>query len=81
MFNASIELWNNYLPIYKKNDFFQFVHPQGVKAMAECYEAMSNCFISGNFAGLDPTKVDYELDKKMVVYSNMSMLLARIYEF
>lgn len=49
--------------------------------MAECYEAMSNCFISGNFAGLDPTKVDYELDKKMVVYSNMSMLLARIYEF
>jgi len=49
--------------------------------MAECFEAMSNCFTTGNFAGLDANKVDYELDRKMVVYSNLSMLLARIYEF
>jgi hypothetical protein len=81
VFNASIEFWNNYLPIFKKPDFFQFVLPQGIKAMGECFEAMSNCFTSGNFAGLDPSKVDYELDRKMVVYSNLSMLLARIYEF
>lgn len=49
--------------------------------MAECFEAMSNSFLSGNFSGLEPNKVDYELDRKMVVYSNLSMLLARIYEF
>jgi hypothetical protein len=69
------------LPIFKKPDFFQYVLPQGVKAMAECFEAMSNSFLSGNFSGLEPNKVDYELDRKMVVYSNLSMLLARIYEF
>ena len=81
VFNAAIEFWNNYLPIFKRPDFYQCVLPQGIKAMAECFEAMSNCFTTGNFAGLDANKVDYELDRKMVVYSNLSMLLARIYEF
>ena len=80
VFNASIELWNNYLPIYKKMDYYLHVHPAGVKAMAECFEAMNNSFLSGNFSSLKGSEVDYELDKKMQVFSNMSMLLARIYE-
>ena len=39
---------------------------------------MNNCFLSANFA---PDHVDYELNKKMLVFSNLSVLLARIFEF
>jgi len=48
--------------------------------MSECFEAMNNTFISGDFSALDFNKVDYELDKKMNVFTNISMQLARIYE-
>ena len=39
---------------------------------------MNNCFWSANFA---PDHVDYELNKKMLVFSNLSVLLARLFEF
>lgn len=77
MFNASIEFWNNYLPIFKRLDFNEVIHPSGIKAMTECFEAMNNAFISGNF---NSDHVDYELDKKMQVFSNLSILLARMHE-
>ena len=46
--------------------------------MLESFEAMNNCFLSANFS---PEHVDYELNKKMLVFSNMSVLLARLFEF
>ena len=46
--------------------------------MVECFEGMNNSFINASFS---PENVDYELDKKMQVFSNLSMVLARIYEF
>ncbi len=46
--------------------------------MVESFEAMNNCFLSANFA---PEHVDYELNKKMLVFSNLSVPLARIFEF
>ena len=46
--------------------------------MIECFEAMNNCFINASFSA---ENVDYELDKKMQVFSNISMMLARLYEF
>jgi hypothetical protein len=78
VFNASIEFWNNYLPIFKQPSFYDKMHADGHKAMLECFEAMNNCFISGIFS---PDSVDYELNKKMLVFSNMSVLLARYFEF
>lgn len=46
--------------------------------MLESFEAMNNCFLSANFA---PDHVDYELNKKMLIFTNMSVLLARLCEF
>lgn len=48
--------------------------------MAECFEAMNTSFLSGDFSALDFNKVDYELEKKMQTFTNLSMLLARLYE-
>jgi len=41
---------------------------------------MNGAFASGDFSSLDWNKVDYELDKKMQTFTNISMLLARLYE-
>ena len=56
------------------------MHPTGTKTLAECFEAMNGAFVSGDFASLDWNKVDYELEKKMQTFTNISMLLARMYE-
>jgi hypothetical protein len=65
----------------KKHDYYLYVHPSGVEAMTECFEAMNGAFISGDFSALDHNKIDYELEKKMNVFTNISMQLARIYEY
>lgn len=78
VFNASIEFWNEYLPIFKKDNFYEVVHPEGVKAMTECFEAMNNAFIGAVFSS---DNVDYELNKKMQIFSNLSILLARVHEY
>jgi len=80
VFNAAIEFWNNYLPILKRHDYYLHIHPNGVKAMTECFESMNGAFVSGDFTQLEHNKVDYELEKKMNVFTNISMQLARIYE-
>jgi len=49
--------------------------------MTECFEAMNGAFVSGDFSALEHNKVDYELEKKMNVFTNISMQLARIYEY
>ena len=54
------------------------MHPEGSTAMLECFEAMNNSFVSAVFS---PDAVDYELNKKMLVFSNLSVLLARYFEF
>lgn len=46
--------------------------------MIECFESMNNCFINASFSS---ENVDYELDKKMQVFSNLSMMLSRLYEY
>ena len=51
--------------------------------MAECFEAMNSSFVGGNFAALKNAGqqvVDYDLDRKMQVFTNLSVLLARVYE-
>ncbi len=49
------------------------IHPSGTKAMIECFEAMNGAFVSGDFSQLEHNKVDYELEKKMNVFTNISM--------
>jgi hypothetical protein len=51
-----------------------------VMSLAECFEAMNGAFLSGDFSSLEHNKVDYELERKMNVFTNISMQLARIYE-
>ena len=46
--------------------------------MIEAFEAMNNCFQSASFSF---DNVDYELSKKMNIFSNMSVMLARMHEF
>jgi hypothetical protein len=54
------------------------IFSEGVPAMIECFEGMNNCFINASF---NSENVDYELDKKMQVFSNLSMMLSRLYEY
>ena len=46
--------------------------------MIECFEGMNNCFINANF---NSESIDYELDKKMQVFTNLAIMLSRLYEF
>lgn len=46
--------------------------------MSEAFEGMNNCFETANFTH---ETVDYELDKKMSIFTNLSWMLARIYEY
>ena len=78
IFNGGIEFWNNYLPLFKKPNYFELILSEGVPAMIECFEGMNNCFLNAAF---NSENVDYELDKKMQVFANLSMMLSRLYEF
>lgn len=46
--------------------------------MIECFEGMNNCFINATF---NSESIDYELDKKMQIFTNLAIMLARLYEF
>lgn len=46
--------------------------------MVEAFEGMNNCFEKANFSH---DNIDYEMTKKMQIFSNLSIMLARMYEF
>ena len=46
--------------------------------MVEAFESMNNCFENAAFTR---TNVDYELDKKMNIFTNLSIMLARMFEY
>jgi hypothetical protein len=58
--------------------FYDKILDAGVPAMVESFEGMNNCFENANFSH---DNVDYELSKKMSIFSNLSIMLARTYEF
>jgi hypothetical protein len=66
------------LPIFKQLNFYEKILDQGVPAMVESFEGMNNCFENANFSH---ENVDYELSKKMSIFSNLSIMLARMYEY
>lgn len=78
IFNGAVEFWNNYLPIFKQLSFYEIILEDGVDAMIEAFEGMNNCFETANFSH---ENVDYELAKKMNIFTNLSVMLARIHEF
>ena len=78
IFNGAVEFWNNYLPIFKQISFFEKILDEGIPAMVESFEGMNNCFGNASFTF---DNVDYELSKKMNIFSNLSIMLARTYEF
>ena len=73
-----LEFWNNYLPIFKQNNFYDKILDLGVPAMIEAFEAMNNCFENAVFSF---DNIDYELSKKMNIFTNLSIMLARINEY
>jgi hypothetical protein len=78
IFNGAIEFWNNYLPVLKQGEFQEKILDQGVPAMIESFEGMNNCFENASFSF---DNVDYELSKKMSIFSNLSIMLARVHEY
>jgi len=78
IFNGAVEFWNNYLPIFKIVGFYDKILDEGVPAMVEAFEGMNNCFDNASFSH---DNVDYELSKKMNIFSNLSVMLARMHEF
>ena len=77
-FNGAIDFWNSYLPVFKKSNYYELILQEGIPAMIECFEGMNNCFINATF---NSESIDYELDKKMQVFTNLAIMLARLYEF
>ncbi len=78
VFNGSIDFWNNYLPVFKKANYFEIILDEGIPALIESFEGMNNCFVNAAF---NSEQIDYELDKKMQVFTNLAIMLARLYEF
>lgn len=78
IFNGAVEFWNNYLPIFKQLSFQEKILDEGVPAMVESFEGMNNCFDNASFSH---DNVDYELSKKMSIFANLSIMLARMHEF
>jgi hypothetical protein len=66
------------LPVFKKGNFYEQLLPEGVRTLVECFEGMKNCFLNAAFSS---EAIDYELDKKMQVFTNLAIMLARLYEF
>jgi len=77
-FNGAIDFWNSYLPVFKKSNYYEMILQEGIPAMIECFEGMNNCFINATF---NSESIDYELDKKMQIFTNLAIMLARLYEF
>jgi len=48
------------------------------ESLIESFEGMNNCFVNAAF---NSEQIDYELDKKMQVFTNLAIMLARLYEF
>jgi len=63
--------------LFKKPNFYELILTEGVSAMVECFEGMNNSFTNATFSA---ENADYELDKKMQVFANLSMMLARVHE-
>jgi len=78
IFNGTVEFWNNYLPIFKQIAFCDTILEEGVQAMIESFEGMNNVFENATFSA---ENVDYELAKKMNIFTNLAVMLARMYEF
>ena len=70
--------YNNYLPVFKKGNYFELILDEGIPALIESFEGMNNCFVNAAF---NSEQIDYELDKKMQVFTNLAIMLARLYEF
>jgi hypothetical protein len=64
--------------VFKKANYFEIILDEGIPALIESFEGMNNCFVNAAF---NSEQIDYELDKKMQVFTNLAIMLARLYEF
>lgn len=77
IFNGTMHFWNNYLPIFKRMNFYEIINEDALPCMAECFEGMNNTFITANF-GSD--NIDYDLHTKLSLFTNFSIIYCRILE-
>ena len=77
IFKGAITFWNNYLPIFKRLDYYDVVLQDCLPVMQECFEGMNNTFITSNFG---VGNIDYNLDTKLNVFTNFSHVYCRIQE-
>ena len=77
IFRGAIIFWNNYLPIFKRLDYYDVVLKDSVEVMQECFEGMNNTFITTNFGA---GNIDYNLNLKLNVFTSFSHIYCRIQE-
>lgn len=77
IFKGTIIFWNNYLPIFKRLDYYDVVMKEAIPVMQECFEGMNNTFITTNFGA---GNIDYNLSTKLNVFTNFSHIYCRIQE-
>lgn len=77
IFRGTIIFWNNYLPIFKRLDYYEVILKEAIPVMQECFEGMNNTFITANFGA---GNIDYNLSTKLNVFTNFSHLYCRIQE-
>ena len=77
IFKGTIIFWNNYLPIFKRLDYYDVVLNEAILVMQECFEGMNNTFTTTNFGA---GNIDYNLSRKLNVFTNFSHIYCRIQE-
>jgi hypothetical protein len=77
IFRGTIIFWNNYLPIFKRLDYYDVVNKDAIPVMQECFEGMNNTFVTTNFGA---GNIDYNLNTKLSVFTNFSHIYCRIQE-
>ena len=72
-----ILFWNNYLPVFRRLNFYEIILQEVKEPMEECYEAMNNCFLTANFG---TENIDYNLSTKLNVFTNFCVMYCRVLE-
>ena len=76
VFNGAINIWNNYLPVFKNSLNDSKLHPNVFGMLEKYFNALKEAIKE-----IERRKiVDYELENKTQIYGNIALIFARLLE-
>ena len=76
IFNGGIQIWNNYLPIFRNPTNDQKLYAEIPQMLKEYFEIMKNALKEIEKKQID----DYDIDTKIQVLANIGLIYARLME-